>query len=62
MYKREVESLGFKSQNRIRKLCIREEMFNIMVEMRQEKKLKKEKGRKKYRRLNNELRRMNERE
>ena len=58
LYKGAVESLGFKSHNRIRKPWITEEMVSKMEERRQAKKVNTEDGRKKYRRLNNELRRI----
>ena len=58
MNKEAVESLGFKSHNRIRKPWITEEMVSKMEERRQAKKVNTEDGRKKYRRLNNELRRI----
>ena len=57
LYKGAVESLGFKSHNRIRKPWITEEMVIKMEERRQAKKLNTEEVRKTYRRLNNELRR-----
>ena len=52
MYKGAFESLGFKSHNRIRKPLITEEM----ADKKQAKKVNTEKGRKKYRRLNNKQR------
>ena len=58
LYKRELENLRFKSHNRIRKPSITEKMVNKMEESREPKKLNTEEGRKKYRRLNNELRRI----
>ena len=58
LYKGAVKSLGFKSHNRIKKPWITEEMFRKMEERNQAKKVSTEEGRKKCRRLNNELRRI----
>ena len=58
LYKGAVESLGFKSHNRIKKSWIMEEMVSKIEGRRQAKKVNTEEDRKKYRRLNNELRRI----
>ena len=51
-------SLGFKSHNRINKPLITEEMVSKIEKRRQAKRVNTEEGRKKYRRFNNELRRI----
>ena len=56
-----VECVGYKSTAKIRKPWITEDMIEKMEERREAKKLSTKEGRKKYRALNNELRRITER-
>ena len=58
LYKGAVVSLGFKSHDRIRKPSISEEMVSKMKERRQAKKQNTGEVMKKYRMLNNKLRRI----
>src|ERR1700761_8151060 len=60
LHKGAAERIGYKRKVRIRKPRITEEMIKKMDERRQAKKSKPEEGRKKYRALNNELRRITE--
>ena len=60
LHKKAAERIGYKRKVRIRKPWITEEMIKKMDERRQAKKSKTEEGRKKYRALNNELRRITE--